>query len=97
MKRPLNLGGLGIVDLERFAIALRLRWLWFEWKNQERAWVGLDIPCSKVDRDLFHASTVVTVGNGVKANEVVKLLQNAPDRRFPNHLGSKAALDTQHL
>jgi hypothetical protein len=33
VKRPLNLGGLGIVDLEHFARALRLRWLWFEWKN----------------------------------------------------------------
>jgi hypothetical protein len=29
--------------------------------------VGLDIPCDKTDQDLFHASTVVTVGNGNKA------------------------------
>ncbi|WVZ59317.1 hypothetical protein U9M48_009474 [Paspalum notatum var. saurae] len=58
---PLNMGGLGIADLERFARALRLQWMWFQWKNEERAWVGLDIPCSKDDRDLFYASTVVTI------------------------------------
>jgi hypothetical protein len=29
--------------------------------------VGLDIPYDKTDQDLFHASTVVTVGNGNKA------------------------------
>ncbi|WVZ95321.1 hypothetical protein U9M48_041103 [Paspalum notatum var. saurae] len=66
--RPKSLGGLGILDLERFARALRLRWLWFQWKNKERAWVGLDVPCTSVDRDLFHASTLVSVGNGEAAS-----------------------------
>ncbi|WVZ64595.1 LOW QUALITY PROTEIN: hypothetical protein U9M48_014090, partial [Paspalum notatum var. saurae] len=65
---PLSLGRLGIADLERFARALRLRWLWFKWKNRETAWGGLDVPCDKQDRDLFHASTMVTVGDGVKAS-----------------------------
>jgi collagenase-like PrtC family protease len=27
----------------------------------------MDIPCNKFDLDLFHASTIVTVGNGKKA------------------------------
>jgi hypothetical protein len=30
--RPLKHGGLGIIDLQRFGGALRLRWLWYEWK-----------------------------------------------------------------
>jgi hypothetical protein len=33
--------------------------MWFKWKNKERAWAGLDIPCDKTDTNLFHASTVV--------------------------------------
>jgi hypothetical protein len=65
---PKKLGRLGILDLERFARALRLRWLWFKWKQADRPWTGLDIPCDKTDRDLFDASTVITVGKGDKAS-----------------------------
>jgi hypothetical protein len=65
---PKKLGGLGILDLERFARALRLRWLWFRWQHQERPWTGLDIPCDNIDKDLFNASTDVTVGRGDKAS-----------------------------
>lgn len=34
--RPKDKGGLGILDLDRFARALRLRWLWYQWKHRER-------------------------------------------------------------
>jgi hypothetical protein len=64
---PKNKGGLGILDLERFTRALRLRWLWYKWKQPERAWSNLEVPCDKADRDLFNASTTVTIGNGKKA------------------------------
>jgi hypothetical protein len=57
-------GGLGILDLERFTRALRLRWLWFKWKQKQRAWNNLEIPCDKYDHDIFNASTVVNVGDG---------------------------------
>ena len=66
--RPKIKGGLGILDLERFARALRLRWLWFQWTQKERAWNKLDVPCDERDRDLFAASTVVTLGDGKTAN-----------------------------
>src|SRR5687767_12795757 len=36
-----KLGGLGILDIERLARALRLRWCWFQWKNEERSWTGM--------------------------------------------------------
>lgn len=65
---PKDLGGMGILDLERFAHALRLWWLWFKWQHADRPWTGLDIPCDKTDRDLFNASTEVTVGKGDKAS-----------------------------
>jgi hypothetical protein len=65
--RPKEKGGLGILDLERFARALRLHWLWFQWKHTERAWNGLDLPVDRRDKELFATSTVVTIGDGKKA------------------------------
>jgi hypothetical protein len=65
---PKNRGGLGILDLERFARALRLRWLWLRWTVKEKAWAGMPLPCDKVDVDLFNASTIVTIGNGKMAD-----------------------------
>jgi hypothetical protein len=67
VKRPKALGGLGVLDFEHFSRALRLRWLWFQWTNLAQPWVGTDVPCSKDDKQLFRASTCVTVGNGVVA------------------------------
>jgi hypothetical protein len=66
--RPKELGGLGILDLDKFARALRLRWLWLEWVAPEKAWVGLETPNDEVDRSLFNAATKVTVGDGNKAS-----------------------------
>lgn len=50
-----------------YARALRLRWLWYEWKEPQRAWVGYGNPCDSTDRDLFYAATTITVGGGRKA------------------------------
>ncbi|KAI4994259.1 hypothetical protein ZWY2020_029307 [Hordeum vulgare] len=54
------------MHLGKFARALRLRWPWMEWKDPSRLWVGLANPCSKVDMDLFYASTLISIGNGGK-------------------------------
>jgi hypothetical protein len=66
--RPKDLEGLGVPDLERLGHALRLRWLWQEWTEESKPWTGMDLPCSHVDRLLFNASTIVTIGDGVKAS-----------------------------
>jgi hypothetical protein len=34
--RPKGMGGLGILELERFARALCLRWLWQEWTTPKK-------------------------------------------------------------
>jgi len=40
-----------------------LRCIWYQWKEKDRAWANLDVPCDQEDRDLFNASTLVSVGN----------------------------------
>jgi hypothetical protein len=35
--RPKEKGGLGILDLDKFAWALRLRWPWLRWKDPSKA------------------------------------------------------------
>ncbi|GJN11825.1 hypothetical protein PR202_ga30050 [Eleusine coracana subsp. coracana] len=44
VQRPLDLGGLGILNLELMSWSLQLRWLWFQKTVMERPWHGLDIP-----------------------------------------------------
>ena len=55
-----------MLNLERFARALRLRWLWQEWVAPNKAWVGTETPCDNTDRLLFAACTTITLGNGSK-------------------------------
>ena len=61
-------GGLGILNLKKFATALRIRWLWFEWMDPIKPWVGLGNPCDKADRAIFGAATKVEVGDGHRAS-----------------------------
>jgi hypothetical protein len=65
--RPKKLGGLGILNMDKFATALRLRWPWLEWKDPNKIWVGSGNPCSFEDMELFYASTSIDIGNGHKA------------------------------
>jgi hypothetical protein len=57
-------GGLGITDLGCFGRALCLRWLWFQWKNPDKAWCGTELPIDDVDTALFAVATRVHVHNG---------------------------------
>jgi len=59
--------GLGILDLEKFGRALRLRWLWQDWTDESKPWTGSELPYNKDDRLLFNASTTITIGDGAKA------------------------------
>jgi hypothetical protein len=55
--RPLHCGGLGIMDLECLSRALRIRWLWFQWKTLEKPWCQSELPVDDTDCALFAAAT----------------------------------------
>jgi hypothetical protein len=56
---------MGIVDLEKCGHALRLRWLWFQWKSLKKAWCGSDLPIDSTNEALFATATKVTIHNGL--------------------------------
>jgi hypothetical protein len=57
-------GGLGVLNLEKAGVALRLRWLWFSRTDPSKAWQGLDLQFSVVERVLFFPSTTMVLGDG---------------------------------
>lgn len=65
--RPKEMGGLGIINLERFASALSIKWLWMRWHDQSRPWDKMDLSCSDKDVQLFQACTEIHIGDGRKA------------------------------
>jgi hypothetical protein len=65
--RPISYGGLGVQDIERAGLALRLRWLWLSRTDDSRAWSGLDLQFSADEHALFFASTTMCVGDGRRA------------------------------
>jgi hypothetical protein len=62
--RPRDLGGLGIVDLDRFGIVLHLKWLWLERVSPNKPWAGMPVPCSAAEKEIVAAATSVVLGDG---------------------------------
>jgi hypothetical protein len=54
--RPLEFGGLGITDLQRKGVALRVRWLWQQWMNTDKPWTDLPSAADERCRALFNAA-----------------------------------------
>lgn len=63
---PLAYRSLGVLNTNKFAQELRLRWPWYKWKEPSKLWVGMGNPCDETDLDFFYASTIMIVGNGAK-------------------------------
>jgi hypothetical protein len=63
VQRPKQLGGLGILELGRFNSALRLRWQWMTWENNNKPWSGIVIPSSSTKPALFRACIKITIRN----------------------------------
>lgn len=64
VQRPLNLGGLGILNLEYMGWALQMRWLWFAKTNANRPWQGLEFKFHPNVVAFFNMATTSQVGNG---------------------------------
>jgi hypothetical protein len=64
VQRPKKLDGLGIWDLKRMTLALRLRWLWLQPTEASRPWASLPIKEDKLTFAHFKASIQCIVSNG---------------------------------
>uniref|UniRef100_A0ACD5VWR5 Uncharacterized protein n=1 Tax=Avena sativa TaxID=4498 RepID=A0ACD5VWR5_AVESA len=107
MARPVALGSLGVRDLERTSLFLRLRWLWFSRTNDRRPWQGLDMQFTPAERDFFFASTTMEVGNvltakfwedrwirGQSIKDIAPLLHSCiPKRRRKTRMVANTLLD----
>lgn len=62
--RPKELGGLGIIDLQSFGLALRLRWDWVQQVDPNRSWIDLPSSSDKATCALFRAAIMTVVGDG---------------------------------
>ena len=57
--RPLELGGLGVIDLRLFGFALRLRWKWLARTNQNSCWASLPSPRERMVDAMCDASLLL--------------------------------------
>jgi hypothetical protein len=62
--RPLDLGGLGIPNLEVMAWALQARWHWQKKTRTDRPWNNLELPSHPNALALLAAAVKTEVGNG---------------------------------
>ena len=65
--RPPDLGGLGIIDLQWFGYALRMRWLWMKRTDESRSWHQLPMEKEPVVEAMFQSSIYVELEDGHKA------------------------------
>lgn len=56
--RPKDLGGLGIADLIRLGLALRVRWTWLKKTEPDRPWASFALPMNNFVEALFSMAVV---------------------------------------
>ena len=64
MCRPKSIGGAGILDLDRFCRALRMRWPWYSWSEPKRPWSSFPVQFDDSESKLFAASISIQLGDG---------------------------------
>lgn len=61
---PKQLGGLGVLDLKKHGLALRLRWEWLKRTDDARPWHGLPLAMDAEVQSAFNSLVHWKVGNG---------------------------------
>jgi hypothetical protein len=64
VQRPLQLGGLGVMDLDLLDIALHTRWLWLRYMDRSRPWASMKANEDKCMLAFFFASVRFVLGDG---------------------------------
>lgn len=64
VSRLIDLGGLGIHNLEIMGWAYQMRWLWLEKTRSDCPWAGLEIAVHSNNLAVFAISVVTSTGNG---------------------------------
>lgn len=62
--RPRDLGRLGVTDLRRAGVALRVRWMWLRRVDGQRTWGLLPDANERKVVAVFQAATMINLGNG---------------------------------
>jgi hypothetical protein len=64
VQKPLEFGGLGILNLELMCWALQIRWLWLQKVDSSRPWQGLEISIHPTAAALFNIAIDSHAGRG---------------------------------
>ncbi|KAM0867750.1 hypothetical protein ACQ4PT_041790 [Festuca glaucescens] len=64
--RPVELGGLGVLDIKRLSWALRARWPWLRHVDPAKPWAMFPIHSNAHVEALVHLATSIKLGNGTK-------------------------------
>jgi hypothetical protein len=64
VQRPLQLGGLGVMDLELLGIALHTHWLWLRYMDRSHPWASMHFNEDKHTSAFFFASVRFMIADG---------------------------------
>lgn len=64
--RQTELGGIWIVDINKLSRVIMLKWLWPEWKSQDKLWVGISTFGTEIHKLLYATLITLTTGNGAR-------------------------------
>jgi hypothetical protein len=64
---PVQLGGLGVLNLKFFGTAMCCRWPWLKWAAASKPWTLIPADDEADVQELFHAATRMRISNGKRA------------------------------